>query len=75
MLLPLPKLDPHKSWSFFAERNMSQKVSGDYVDAHLTEKGDLFLITADVMGKGISAAFLAAMIRTAFHINTESKKI
>lgn len=71
-ILPLPKFPENEDWSLFTRRKSSLNVAGDYVDACLNKNGDLFLIIADVMGKGITAALLATMIRTAFDMNLES---
>ncbi|MHC9539546.1 MAG: PP2C family protein-serine/threonine phosphatase [Vulcanimicrobiota bacterium] len=38
-------------------------VGGDFWDVSLNEKGELELIVADVMGHGVSAALLVAMIK------------
>lgn len=43
----------------------AQEVAGDLYDWALGEDGQLDLTVADVMGKGIGAAMVAAMLRTA----------
>ena len=73
-LIPVPQLKENEQWDFFAKRTSAKKVGGDYLDAYLNNNGDLYLIIADVMGKGLTAAFLAAMLRTAFLINVDSGK-
>lgn len=71
-ILPLPNLPENQHWSLFTRRKSSLNLAGDYVDAYQNKNGDLFLITADIMGKGITAALLASIIKTAFDINLES---
>lgn len=71
-ILPLPNLPKNEYWNLFTKRKSSLNLAGDYVDAYQNKNGDLFLIIADVMGKGITAALLATMIKTAFDINLES---
>ncbi len=68
-LFPIPELPTDPRWSFFVKRTSARQVGGDYVDALVTASGDLVLVMVDVMGKGVSAAFLAAMIRTSLRLN------
>ena len=42
----------------------AREIGGDYYDALPTEDGNLLLIVADVMGKGIPAAMFAFMFRS-----------
>lgn len=67
-LLPVPRAREGSDWSLFAKRKSAWEVSGDYVDVCMGLNGDHFLIVVDVMGKGVSAAFLAAILRTTLHI-------
>jgi len=67
-LLPIPQVPPHERWQVFVQRKSARDVAGDYVEIKEAKDGYLYLVTVDVMGKGISAAFLAAMFRTALHI-------
>ncbi|MGJ3241428.1 MAG: SpoIIE family protein phosphatase [Opitutales bacterium] len=53
-------------------RKSAREVSGDYAEAFYAANGDLLLVMVDVMGKGVSAAFLAAMVRTALRILMDS---
>lgn len=73
-LLPIPQLEVNKKWNFFAARKSAREVAGDYVDAVIKPDGSVYFIVVDVMGKGVSAALLAAMIKTAFYITLESKE-
>lgn len=70
-LLPLPQISQERRDKIFAARKSAREVGGDYVDAIVNKNGDLILITVDVMGKGVSAALLAGMIRTAFHLSVK----
>jgi len=44
-------------------------VAGDYLEACHDEQGNLVMTVIDVMGKGVSAAMLASVYRTAFLMN------
>ncbi|OIO60215.1 MAG: hypothetical protein COZ46_07750 [Verrucomicrobia bacterium CG_4_10_14_3_um_filter_43_23] len=71
-LLPIPEIKEQNHWRLFAQRKSAREVSGDYVDACIGSHGELYLAIVDVMGKGVSAAFLAAVMRTALHIATRN---
>lgn len=45
----------------------ARQVGGDFLDAFPVGKDGIFLLIADVMGKGVSAALLATILRTALH--------
>ncbi|MDX6765647.1 MAG: SpoIIE family protein phosphatase [Candidatus Methylacidiphilales bacterium] len=45
----------------------ARQVGGDYLDVLPVGQEGLFLLIADVMGKGVSAALLATILRTAVH--------
>ncbi|MEI6350944.1 MAG: SpoIIE family protein phosphatase [Verrucomicrobiota bacterium] len=45
----------------------AQEVGGDYFDALELPDGGILLVIADVMGKGVPAALLATVLRTAIH--------
>ena len=45
----------------------AQAIGGDYIDAIEIKGQGLLLIIADVMGKGVPAALLATIFRTAIH--------
>ena len=69
-LFPVPRLDGASSKEvFFANRRSAREVGGDYLDACVTSDGGRIFVAADVMGKGVSAAFFASMLRTALHID------
>ncbi|WOO39790.1 SpoIIE family protein phosphatase [Rubellicoccus peritrichatus] len=68
-LLPLPSLEVDPRWDIVTRRSNAREVAGDYVDVKQGRNGELYLVIVDVMGKGVSAAFLAAMFRTALHIS------
>ncbi|MGB0372210.1 MAG: SpoIIE family protein phosphatase [Opitutales bacterium] len=57
--------------NLIVHRKSAREVSGDYAEALVGSDGCLYLVTVDVMGKGVSAAFLAVMIRTALRILLE----
>lgn len=71
-LFPVPDLPECEQWQIFAKRKSAREVGGDYVDACKNKDGELVLLMVDVMGKGVPAAFLAAMLRTALHINVQT---
>ncbi|MEM7672411.1 MAG: SpoIIE family protein phosphatase, partial [Verrucomicrobiota bacterium] len=58
--------------NLIVHRESAREVSGDYAEAIVGSDGCLYLVTVDVMGKGVSAAFLAVMIRTALRILLET---
>lgn len=64
-LLPVPPKVENPEYSLFAIRKSAREVAGDYVDVLTNKNGDQLLIVFDVMGKGVSAALLAGMIRSA----------
>lgn len=70
-LLPLPTLPVGRDWRAVVRRRSARSVAGDYVDVLATPNGGLLLAMVDVMGKGISAALFAGMVRTALHIHVE----
>jgi serine phosphatase RsbU (regulator of sigma subunit)/anti-sigma regulatory factor (Ser/Thr protein kinase) len=67
-LLPLPTIVCPPQWQVFTVRRSARDVAGDYLEVQRSHNGDTYLAVVDVMGKGVSAAFLAAMFRTAFNI-------
>lgn len=68
-LLPMPKTTSGDGWLAFARRKGAREVAGDHVEVAINGKGELYLVCIDVMGKGVSAAFLAAIFRTAFYLS------
>ncbi len=67
-LLPLPDVTCPPEWNLFTARRSARDVAGDYLEVHRHRSGDTLFAVVDVMGKGVSAAFLAAMFRTAFNV-------
>jgi len=70
-LLPLPTDALATGGRAVVRRRTARSVAGDYVDICPTPDGGLLLAMVDVMGKGISAALFAGMVRTALRINVE----
>ncbi len=54
-------------WDVYGDQVPSREVGGDYYDAVLTPDGRLWLIVADVCGKGVPAALLASAVHAAVH--------
>jgi serine phosphatase RsbU (regulator of sigma subunit)/anti-sigma regulatory factor (Ser/Thr protein kinase) len=70
-LLPLPSTAAQPAWHTVVRRRCARTVAGDYVDVLPTPDGGLLLAMVDVMGKGMSAALFAGMVRTALRIHVE----
>jgi len=70
-LLPLPPPRSHPGWHAVVRRRSARTVAGDYVDVCPLPDGGLLLAMVDVMGKGMSAALFAGMVRTALHIHVD----
>ncbi|BCU79582.1 SpoIIE family protein phosphatase [Luteolibacter sp. LG18] len=68
-LLPIlpPPASPH--WAVEIHQESSLQVAGDYAMATTTKDGSLVLFIIDVMGKGVSAALLASIFRSAFELS------
>jgi serine phosphatase RsbU (regulator of sigma subunit) len=64
----LPQSFPkNPNYRIFGLCQSAQEVGGDYFDAlNVTDDG-ILLVIADVMGKGVPAALLATIFRTAIH--------
>lgn len=71
-LLPLPTAAEQPGWRTVVRRRMARTVAGDYVDFCTTPDGGQLLAMVDVMGKGMSAALFAGMVRTALRIQVDS---
>ena len=54
-------------WEVFGEHATCHEVGGDYYDAIVARDGRIWLIMADVAGKGAPAALLAACFHAALH--------
>ncbi|MEM6910616.1 MAG: SpoIIE family protein phosphatase [Verrucomicrobiota bacterium] len=64
-ILPAPS-SPH--YEVIVDQISSLGVAGDYAEAILDSEGNLVVCLIDVMGKGVSAALLASVFRTAFDL-------
>ncbi len=69
MLLPVSKPPLSDDWHVWLEHRSAQEVAGDYLEARFDSEGNLVMTVIDVMGKGVSAAMLASVYRTAFLMN------
>lgn len=67
-LVPTATPAPDPRWEIFLRREGARSVSGDYAEAMDMPDGSLLFVTVDVMGKGVSAAFVAGMLRTALRL-------
>lgn len=70
-LVPTAAPEPCPEWDLFLRRLSARSVSGDFTEAYRLPDGRLFMVIADVMGKGVSAAFFAGMMRTAIRLALE----
>jgi len=70
-LLPLPNPPAQPGWRAVARRRSARSVAGDYVDIFPAPDGGLLLAMVDVMGKGMSAALFAGVVRTALRIHVD----
>ncbi len=70
-LLPLPASDAWAGGRAVVRRRNARTAAGDYVDICATPDGGLVLAMVDVMGKGMSAALFAGMVRTALRIQVD----
>ncbi len=55
---------PPERWWVHGECRPAREVGGDYFDVVTLHDGTLMVLVADVMGKGVPAALLAAMLRS-----------
>lgn len=69
MLLPVSAAPQSEHWSLCMQHRSAQEVAGDYLEARYDGEGNLLMTVIDVMGKGVSAAMLASVYRTAFLMN------
>jgi len=70
-LLPLPASGTLLGGRAVVRRRNARTAAGDYVDLCPTPDGGLLLAMVDVMGKGMSAALFAGMVRTALRIQVD----
>ncbi len=63
----LPAALPQTGWFRAAGSSLpSHEVGGDYFDVHRIDGGAWAIVVADVSGKGVSSALLAALLQGAF---------
>ena len=62
-LLPQDLPSPQRA-SLAGFYRSARDIGGDYYDAYSTEDGGVFLVVADVMGKGLPAALFSFMLRS-----------
>ncbi|MEM6822490.1 MAG: SpoIIE family protein phosphatase [Verrucomicrobiota bacterium] len=68
----LPRTFPQsKSYLVSGACNSARQVGGDYLDAISVDNESVLLVIADVMGKGVPAAMLATIFRTALYSRLE----
>lgn len=65
-ILPAPASD---RWQVSIYQESSLTIAGDYAIARTDPAGNLVIAMIDVMGKGVSAALLASIFRTAFEMS------
>lgn len=68
-LLVVTEQPTSDQWELLLRHQSAREVAGDMVEAGLDGDGNLLMTVIDVMGKGVSAAFIAAIFRTALHMN------
>ena len=68
-LLPILPAPVSARWLVAIFQDSSLTISGDYAIARTDPDGNLVLTVIDVMGKGVSAALLASIFRTAFEMS------
>lgn len=75
-LLPILPAPVSNRWLVSIYQESSLTIAGDYAIAKTDPAGNLVVAMIDVMGKGVSAALLASIFRTAFemslHISTSA---
>jgi serine phosphatase RsbU (regulator of sigma subunit)/anti-sigma regulatory factor (Ser/Thr protein kinase) len=70
-LLPLPTSAAFRGGRAVVRRRNARTVAGDYVDICPMPDGGILLAMVDVMGKGMSAALFAGMVRTALRMHCD----
>ncbi|MFT3990853.1 MAG: SpoIIE family protein phosphatase [Luteolibacter sp.] len=68
-LLPILPVPVSKQWKVSICQESALTIAGDYAIARTDASGNLVLAMIDVMGKGVSAALLASIFRTAFEMS------
>lgn len=67
-LLPIEESPPSRYWKVSIHQDSSLSIAGDYAIAKTAPDGTLVIAMIDVMGKGVSAALLASIFKTAFSL-------
>ncbi len=70
-LLP-ERIAPHRAWAVHGECVQASEVGGDFFDVIDLPTGGRLVVIADVMGKGVPAALMAATLRTAVRAHAVS---
>ena len=70
-LLPILPAPISKHWSVSIHQESSLTIAGDYAIARTDTEGNVVIAMIDVMGKGVSAALLASIFRTAFEMSLQ----
>lgn len=68
-LLPIVEPPQSAAGQIFLKQKSARDVSGDFAEACLDSEGRMVVTLIDVMGKGVPAATLGAIFRTAFHLH------
>jgi len=68
-LLPIVQPPTSSNWHVAIYQESSLTIAGDYAIAKTDAAGNLVVAMIDVMGKGVSAALLASIFRTAFEMS------
>jgi len=69
----LPRELPNSGWFRAAGSSIpSREVGGDYFDMRQTDPDTWAVVVADVSGKGVSSAILAALLQGAFLLGSEA---
>ena len=68
-LLPILPAPVSNRWLVSIYQESSLSIAGDYAIAKTDPAGNLVIAMIDVMGKGVSAALLASIFRTAFDLS------
>jgi sigma-B regulation protein RsbU (phosphoserine phosphatase) len=68
-LLPILPSPISRHWLASIHQESSLTIAGDYAIAKTDTSGNLVVAMIDVMGKGVSAALLASIFRTAFDMS------
>lgn len=68
-LLPILPAPASSHWNVSIYQESALTIAGDYAIARIDPAGNLVIAMIDVMGKGVSAALLASIFRTAFEMS------